>query len=74
MRATLQQALIYSADGQIGGGRDEILKNIIAEPILGLPADIRVDKEAALKNMPTGRETEALALRARGQEARSTST
>ena len=74
MRATLQEALIYSADGQIGGGRDEILKNIIAEPILGLPADIRVDKDAAFKNVPTGRNTQALTLRATGQEAGSTST
>jgi hypothetical protein len=50
----------------------EIPNHIIAERVLGLPADIRVDKDTAFKNVPTGRETEAFALRARGQGAGST--
>jgi hypothetical protein len=49
MRAAFQEALLYSPGRRIGGGRDEILKDIIAERVLGLPADIRVDKETAFR-------------------------
>jgi hypothetical protein len=31
------------------------LKNILAERKLGLPADIRVDKEVPFDDLPTGR-------------------
>ena len=47
MRATFQDALLYAPAGRIAGGTDEILKNIIAERVLGLPGDIRVDKDVA---------------------------
>ncbi|PEQ10583.1 acyl-CoA dehydrogenase [Novosphingobium sp. PC22D] len=40
---------------RIAGGSDEILKNIIAERVLGLPADIRVDRDVAFKDIPRGR-------------------
>ena len=50
-----QQSHMWAAGLRIAGGTDEILKNIIAERILGLPGDVRVDKDVAFKELPSGR-------------------
>jgi alkylation response protein AidB-like acyl-CoA dehydrogenase len=54
LEAGFQQSVMWSAGLRIAGGTDEILKNIIAERVLGLPGDVRVDKDVAFKDMPTG--------------------
>jgi alkylation response protein AidB-like acyl-CoA dehydrogenase len=53
--ALFQQALLYSPALRIAGGSDEILRNIIAERVLGLPADLRADKDIPFNQLPTGR-------------------
>jgi acyl-CoA dehydrogenase len=51
--ARFQAMLLRSPATRIEGGSDEILRNIIAERVLGLPADIRVDKDVPFNQIPT---------------------
>lgn len=43
--AIFQESFLWAPGLRIAGGTDEILKNIIAERVLGLPQDVRVDKD-----------------------------
>ena len=55
LAAVFQQTLMTSPSSRIAGGSDEIMRNIIAERVLGLPADIRVDKDLPFSALPTGK-------------------
>jgi alkylation response protein AidB-like acyl-CoA dehydrogenase len=55
MNAWFQNAFLYAPGKRIAGGTDEIMRNIIAERILGLPGDIRADKDIPFNEIPNGR-------------------
>lgn len=54
MNAWFQEALLYAPGKRIAGGTDEVLRNIIAERVLKLPADVRADKDIPFRDIPTG--------------------
>lgn len=54
-KAGLFQAAYMSSPGlRIAGGTDEIMANIIAERVLGLPQEPRLDKGIPFNEVPTG--------------------
>jgi len=55
LQGRVHRDYLHAPGLRIAVGTDEILKNIIAERVLGLPADIRADKALAFKDLPTGR-------------------
>jgi alkylation response protein AidB-like acyl-CoA dehydrogenase len=55
MEAWFQEAFLYAPGLRIAGGSDEILRNIIAERVLGMPGDIRVDKDVPFRDLKTGK-------------------
>ena len=47
-----QQAFLRARANSIEGGTTEIAKNILGERVLGLPGDVRVDKDVPWKDVP----------------------
>jgi alkylation response protein AidB-like acyl-CoA dehydrogenase len=56
LNSLFQEAFLSSPGSRIAGGSDEILRNIIAERVLKMPGDVRVDKNKPFNEIPTGRE------------------
>jgi alkylation response protein AidB-like acyl-CoA dehydrogenase len=50
----LQHGYWWGAALRIAGGADEILRNQLAERVLNLPGDLRVDKDLPFNKIPTG--------------------
>ncbi len=55
MNGAFQHRFLWAPGLRLGGGTDEIMKNIIAERVLGLPGDVRVDKNVPFREIPSGR-------------------
>jgi alkylation response protein AidB-like acyl-CoA dehydrogenase len=49
-----QHSVLFSPGVRLAGGTDEVMRNIIAEQVLGLPQEPRADKGVAFKDIPSG--------------------
>ena len=49
---TLQKAFLRSRANSIEGGTTEVMLNILGERVLGLPGDVRVDRDIAWTQVP----------------------
>jgi alkylation response protein AidB-like acyl-CoA dehydrogenase len=52
---TIHFSMLWCAVMRIAGGSDEVLRNQIAERALGMPGDVRMDKDVPFDQLPVGR-------------------
>ena len=52
MNGDWQLLYLNTPSSRIGGGTDEIQKNIVGERLLGLPQEPRLDKDLAFNEIP----------------------
>ena len=51
-RGYWQQQFLMQWSSRIGGGTEQIQRNVIGERVLGLPSDVRVDKDVPFRELP----------------------
>ena len=49
-----QETVLFAPGVRLAGGTDEVMRNILAEQVLGLPQEPRADKGMAFQDIPTG--------------------
>jgi alkylation response protein AidB-like acyl-CoA dehydrogenase len=54
LEGNFQRSLMFAPGIRLAGGTDEVMRNIIAEQVLGLPQEPRVDKGVPFNEIPTG--------------------
>ena len=55
-QAHFQKTVLFSPGVRLAGGTDEVMRNILAEQVLGLPQEPRADKGIAFQDIPSGKD------------------
>jgi alkylation response protein AidB-like acyl-CoA dehydrogenase len=53
-QAHFQKEMLFAPGIRLAGGTDEVMRNIIAEQVLGMPQDKRDDKDVPFNEVPVG--------------------